>query len=279
MNGVKNFSLNKNNSTSLKILAGIVALFLFFAVLNLFSSQIKNLVYSVSSPIEKSFWSAGEALSGVASSVLNAGSLSKENYNLKSENEKLLSQIISLQAEKQAHQDQATATTTYENSGYNLVMASAMGLDGQDEITIDKGSADGIAEGMSVVNQYNVLFGIISKAYNNFSKVRLVSEKNSVINVKVQQNTEEEQDSEIFGVLKGDGGLAAHLDLVPVDSDLDVGNALVTSALEGTFPKGLLVGKITQINKNDQNPHQSAQVQLFLNAGSENLFVITNYNY
>jgi len=67
------------------------------------------------------------------------------------------------------------------------------------------------------------------------------------------------------------------LDLVPVDDALNEGDILVTSSLEGTFPKGLLVGRITKVEKNDQSPHQRAQVQPFFNITADNLFVITNY--
>jgi hypothetical protein len=49
-------------------------------------------------PIQKTFWSAGELSAGFFSSLTKAGSYAKENSNLKSENQKLLLQIASLQA-------------------------------------------------------------------------------------------------------------------------------------------------------------------------------------
>ncbi len=278
MNGVKNFSLNKKNSTLLKYVIGAIVLFLFLGVLNLFSPQIKNLFYLASKPIEKQLWFAGESVSGFTSSILKVGSLSKENENLKTENQELLSQITFLQNAKNALENQADANATYMDKKFNLVMAGVMGLNNQDEITIDKGSLDGISDGMPVVNQYNVLFGRVSKVFNNFSKVMLISSKDSVLNVKVQQNIDEVEIKDILGVVKGNDGLSAFLDLVLVDDTLIQGNTLVTSSLEGTLPKGLLVGKITEVSKNDQNPHQQAKIQLFLEPSSNNLFVITDYN-
>jgi len=52
----------------------------------------------------------------------------------------------------------------------------------------------------------------------------------------------------------------------------------VTSALDKSFPKDLLVAKINTIQKNDQKPFQQANVSLFFDIKTaDNLFVITNY--
>jgi rod shape-determining protein MreC len=139
-------------------------------------------------------------------------------------------------------------------------------------LSINKGSADGVAEDMPVISQQGALFGKVFKVYKNYSQVMLISSKNSVINVKIQR-----QETEIDGVIKGQGGLAIYMDLVPIDETINQGDIIVTSALEGTFPKDILVGTVIKVEKNDQNPHQSAQVQPFLGASTDNLFVITNY--
>jgi cell shape-determining protein MreC len=102
-----------------------------------------------------------------------------------------------------------------------------------------------------------------------------LSNKNSVVDIKTHQQTPEQ--SFINGVVKGLGGLSVYLDLVPVDAELKFGDVLITSALDNNFPKDLLVGKIGQINKNDQKPFQQAKVELFLNIkNADYLFVIKN---
>ena len=52
----------------------------------------------------------------------------------------------------------------------------------------------------------------------------------------------------------------------------------MTSAIEKSFPKDLLVAKIIQKEKNDQKPFQQAQISLFFDIkDADNLFVIKNY--
>ena len=275
MKGATNFSINKKRRGWLKFLVGAVALLFFLAVLNFFISPIKNGFYVLSSPIQKVFLSAGESSSLFLGSLLNGGSLSKENENLKNENQKLLSQVAALQSIEQGNQAQSDVSTTCQDSGFKLVMAGVSGLDG-DTLSINKGSTSGISEGMPVISQQGVLFGRILKVYKSFSQVMLVSDKNSVVNVKVQQS--DSTLPEIDGVIKGSGGLSAYLDLIPISSEINPGNVLVTSAIEKSFPKDLLVAKIDQKEKNDQKPFQQAKISLFFDVKSvDNLFVITNY--
>lgn len=269
MNISENFSINKKQSAFPKIIIGIFLLVFFIMLLNFFNAPTKNFFFTVSSPIQKTFWSAGESSSGFLSSVINAGDLSKENDNLKNENQKLISEITSLQAINDANQAQSNVSQACQNTNFKLLMAGVIGLDGQDELTINKGSVDGVAENMPVINQQNVVFGKIDKVYKNFSQVMLVSNKKSIINVKI---------GDINGVIKGSGNQSFYLDLVPVNSNLNKGDVLTTSALEKTFPKDLLVGTVLQIQKNDQKPFLQAQVQPFFNlSNADNLFVITNY--
>ena len=108
-----------------------------------------------------------------------------------------------------------------------------------------------------------------------------------MVSVKVQQSSFNLNNSsndlatqtktEIDGVVKGTGKLGVYLDLVPIDDTINSGDTLVISSLENIFPKDLLVGTIGSVQKNDQNPHQQASVQPFLNPSIDNLFVITNY--
>jgi len=287
-----NVFIKQKNKNWLKFLIGGVALLFFLVVLNFFVSPIKNVLYAISSPIQKTFWSSGESSSLFLGSFLKTGSLIKENENLKKENQKLLSEVAFLQSIEQGNQAQIDVSISCQNNEFKFIMAGIVGLD-EDILSINKGSADGISEGMPVISQQNVLFGKIFKVYKNFSKIMLISNKNSVINVKVQQTPAASAEAsasanatagqagepkEIDGIVKGNGGLNAYLDSIQIQDTINQGDVLITSALEGTFPKDLLVGKITKVEKNDQKPFQQAQISLFFNIKSvDNLFVITNY--
>jgi rod shape-determining protein MreC len=284
--------LNKKRVGFIKFFSGLILISIFLFILNLSSPQIKNYFFIVSNPAESKFWVAGQTVAKTFDSVLKSGSLLEENYKLKNENHRLLSQIIFLQAEREANQAQTEILNKNIENNFDLVLVDVMGIDIHNEITINKGSDDGILENMPVINQQNILFGKVSKVYKNFSKVTLISDKNSVVNVKVKQdqniiaNIDQEQILseeipeklyEIYGVIKGKENLQAYLDLVKINDELNQGDVLVTSSLENTFPKDLLVGKVSNVKKNDQSPHQQAEIDLFFDIKTDNLFVIKNY--
>lgn len=199
---------------------------------------------------------------------------------LEAENQKLISQVVSLQAINDANAAQTISSLSSQNLGFNLRIAGVIGLDGSDMLSVNKGSVDGIAVGMPVISQQNVLFGLVAKVFKNYSEVQLISSPDSVVNVKVQQNSDDASvnQSEVDGVIKGSGNLSLYLDLVPIGTEINQGDVLITSALEKKFPKDLLVGTISHVEKNDQKPFQQAQVQPFFNLNNtDNLFIITNY--
>ena len=276
-------NLNKRSGNWIKILVGFLVIVIFVAILNFFNTEIKNTFYLVSSPVQKTFWTAGESCSGFLTSFANAGSLNEENQNLKNQIQDLQEKVVSLQSVVGGNQEQSQVSLACQDNSFKLLMVGVIGLDDQDILSINKGSADGISENMPVINQQGALFGKVVKVYNNFSKVMLISNKNSVISVKVQQDQTQDGSGdvvispEIDGVVKGSGKLGTYLDLVPIDDTINPGDLLVTSALDGIFPKDILVGTITQVEKNDQKPHQQAQIQPFVNSSTDNLFVILNY--
>jgi len=267
---------NKKRGRITKILISMVILIVLIILLNIFNSQIKNFFYLLSSPAQKVLSNAGQSSSNWIGSFLNSTNLYSENENLKKENQKLLSEISILQSIQKGNQALSIISNTCQDKNFTTVMAGITGLNDQDILTINKGSEDGIAEGMPVIDQYNVIYGKVYKVYKNFAQIMLISNKNSIINVEIQQNDTEKPT--INAVIRGSGGLSIFLDLVPVDDEINNGNVLITSALEKTFPKDILVGKIAEVQKNDQKPFQQAKIDPFFNLdNTDNLFVITNY--
>ncbi|MFA6190103.1 MAG: rod shape-determining protein MreC [Candidatus Staskawiczbacteria bacterium] len=296
MNAISKFSINKKKRNWPKFLIILGAILLFLIILNIFVSPVRNYFFTISSAIQKTFWTAGTSSSGLISSLLKSGSLTKENEDLKKQNQNLLYQVAFLQSIEQGNRAQSDVSISCQNTGFQFVMAGVIGLD-KDILSIGKGSVDGVSIGMPVINQQNVLVGKVFKVYKNFSDIMLISNKNSVINVKVQQqniaseiiivnpdgttttSTDPAPETvEIAGVIRGSGALSAYLDLIPVNSEINSDDVLVTSSLEKSFPKDLLVGKITQNIKNDQKPFQQAKISLFFDVkNADNVFVITNY--
>jgi len=255
----------------------IVALAIMIGFLNIFQLPIKNIFYYASFPLFTVFSKAGASVSGFFAPIFGGGNIMQENSNLKQENERLLSQIMVLQDALKEYQAIKEIIEITKTDNVKLASANVVGLDADvDYVLINRGSEDGIAENMPVITSTKVLVGKTYKVYKNFSQVMLISNKGSVVDVKIQNA--DLSAPPVLGAIKGDGNLSFYLDLVSSDAKINQGDVVITSGLEGIFPKDLLIGKISSIEKNDAKPFQSAKIQPFFdvkNAG--NLFVITNY--
>lgn len=258
----------------LKIGLIVVLLLAFFVILNLTPAHkgVKNFFYLISSPIQKTFWAAGDSFSDFLESVFQGEKIKEENENLQLKIQQLVAENTSLQELKKENEILRQALEIGLEKDFELSFAKVIGKDlFQDSFTINKGKEDGLSSGLPVITQQKILVGKIGEVYENFSKVILVSDKESSFDVKIA-------DREISGVAKGKGGLGLILDLLPWETEIKEGEQVITSSLGGVFPGGILVGSIKNVKKSDVKPFQTAEIRLATSLKElSNLFIITKF--
>lgn len=106
---------------------------------------------------------------------------------------------------------------------------------------LDKGSADGVRKGMAVVTSLGVVGQVVSVT-SRTAKVLLLTDPNSGVDVVIQR-------SRARGIVAGslDDGLV--MKYVKRSEDIQEGDRLITSGLDGVFPKGLVVGTVNRVRK------------------------------
>lgn len=138
-------------------------------------------------------------------------------------------------------------------------------------ITIDKGSAEGLALSMPVMNSYG-LIGQIEKIAAHSATVRLISDENSGVSAMVQSSRAE-------GIVRGSADGSLRLDYVLVDAQVKKGDVIVTSGMGGVYPKGLPIGEVVSVQKDAASLHYSIRVKPPKAAMSyEEVLVITQLN-
>ena len=253
----------------------ILVLFIaFLVVLNITSAAntIKNFFYRISFPAQSFFWGAGHKVSSFAGGIGNAAKLKNEIEILKSKNQELLSQnaqLIDLAQENRTLRESLGIGLEKE---FKLSLTEVIGKDfSQDSILVHKGARDGISSGLTVVTGQKALVGRVDEVYDSFSRVTLISNKESSFNAEIPGR-------EVLGVVKGKGNFKIYMDLIPQEKEIKEGDVIITSPLGGVFPKGLVVGQISKILKSDINPFQQAQINpAFDIQAIESLFIILGY--
>lgn len=270
------FSSKKN-----KVLIGIVVVVLMVVLLNFFQKDVRSFFYSISAPIQKVLWRAGERTSDFLGGIVRVKILKQELDELKLENQELTAQVVVLKDLKKENKTLRQALDLEFQKEFKLSLAQIISKDiSQDFILIDKGSKDGISKNMPVITQQKVLVGKICEIYKNFSKVMLVSNKESSFDAKIFKKEPSSLNSEkdISGVVKGQGNFRILFDLIPREENLSQEDIVITSALGGIFPKGLLVGKIKEIKKSDVEPFQQAEIEPFFDISqTEILFIVLEF--
>jgi len=274
---------SKKNKVLIIVVVVISAIFL----LNFFQKDVRSFFYCISAPIQKVLWRAGERTSDFLGGITRVKILKQELDELKLKNQELTAQVVVLKDLKKENKTLRQALDLEFQKEFKLTLAQIISKDiSQDFILIDKGSKDGISKNMPVITQQKVLVGKICEIYKNFSKVMLVSNKESSFDAKIFKKEPSSlkelgslnSEKDISGVVKGQGNFRILFDLIPREENLSEGDIVITSVLGGIFPKGLLVGKIKEIKKSDVEPFQQAGIEPFFDISqTEILFIVLEF--
>ncbi|MFZ2756747.1 MAG: rod shape-determining protein MreC [Atopobiaceae bacterium] len=192
--------------------------------------------------------------------------------DLKSQNEELQAKVTEL-SEAEQTATRLEGLLQLQNT-YSLQSTAARIVSGSTDswsttVTIDKGSASGLAVGMPVSDSGGVI-GQISACGPTSATVRLLADENSSVSAMLQA-------SRAQGMLRGSADGTLKLDMIQTDLTVNVGDTVVTSGLGGVFPKGLPLGKVTSVNKPTGAIYYEIVVQPFTTAQSyEEVLVITS---
>ena len=106
-------------------------------------------------------------------------------------------------------------------------------------ITVDKGTRAGIHLGMAVITTKGVVGKVVS-VEEDTAKVMLLTDHKSGLDIITQR-------TRVRGIVSGSVDGEPIVKYMGRNEDVRPGDRLITSGLDGTFPKGLLVGTIIDI--------------------------------
>jgi len=262
----------KVSNNKSKVLIIIISIILVIFLFNFFQKRIKNFFYSFSAPIQRVLWGAGDSTADFLSAVFRSGELKGEVNKLKAEKNDIVSQIINYQELKEENEVLRNALDIGLKNEFKISFAQIIEKDiSQDFILINKGAKDGLLKNMPVITEEKVLIGKINEVYNKFSKVMLISNKESSFDAK-------EINSLVGGIIRGTGSSNLLFDLIPKDEIISSGDIIVTDCISGIFPAGLFIGTVINISKSDVGSFQQAEIKpAFVLSETKNLFVITEF--
>ncbi|HUT96287.1 MAG TPA: rod shape-determining protein MreC [Candidatus Paceibacterota bacterium] len=252
----------------------ILILIIVLIVLNFIPGLNKglgNFVYKIFSPIGRFFSNIGNGISGFFRIIFSIGDLNEENLVLKQENLVLEAENSTLIEVKRENDILKEALNISKSEQQIKEVASVVGKDIQgiqDWILINKGSKHGIIKDMIAISPENALVGKISEVNPSFSKITLIIQKDSVVAGIIEKNR-------IEGLVKRDDKGGLFIDFIPKNENLEINERIITSGMDNLYPKGILIGKIENIDTSDNQIFKKIIITPAVDFSKlENVFII-----
>ncbi len=201
------------------------------------------LLFGFNDPQREAF---ATSASGISGSIYEWRTGVSQYFGLKRENERLVKENAWLREQLYAQTD--SAIVDFENSASTGSVQVARVINNSvrnddNYITIDRGLADGIRQGMGVYNSIGAV-GVVMSAGKHHAIVLPVLNGRTSISCKVMG-------SDSFGFLEWKGGnpFAAQLRDVPYHSEIQEGDTVVTTGFSSVFPENIPVGTVSYVER------------------------------
>jgi rod shape-determining protein MreC len=231
-----------------------------------------SFVRGASTPVSILFSDISHQISDTFSGVFNLSKLQKENAEIKDANNRLQAEVAQLQEAKKENEKLradlkfvSSANYTYEAAEVTVFEPSNL----RGMITINKGTKNGIKPGMAVISEGFMIGKIVEAAESN-SKVILITDPSSAIPVTLQQ-------ANTSGLARGQIGAGIVMEKIPQGEKITEGDTVITSGLGGEIPRGLILGFITKVDKQDNSLFVTGDIRPAANLHSlSRLIIIKN---
>ncbi len=178
----------------------------------------------------------------------------QENLQLREENRQLRADLFALEEVRLANERLRKLLEFRDEVDLKALPAQVVAEDAASwfrTVFIDKGTADGVRDGMPVVVAEGAVGRVIRSSAHE-SRVLLITDASSAVATLVQRNRTR-------GVSRGRGD-SLTLEFALRQEDIAVGDLIITSGTGGVFPKGIPIGKVTRVVKEEYGLFQSVTV-------------------
>ena len=289
--------MKKTNKTKiiLPILVVVVVLMLIF---NKFLFQLKEGMDRAALPTQSKIYSFGQRILNIKNVIFHQDNIVEENQKLKEENMQLRLDNLRTDKIEEENERLLKLLEMKESKAYRDVIKFTRVIfsdvnDINNRLYIDLGEKDGIRVDMiAVYGDY--LVGKVSKTFDTYSVVDLISNPNSMVSSRLIKEVEKVENKEnnkevnvpeeplglqneeqvthkvgekieinILGVARGSDEEDGLLYFQPsiYDNNITVGDEIYTSGLSNIYPEGIKIGKIEDINKKENYAYKTIKLR------------------
>jgi rod shape-determining protein MreC len=172
-------------------------------------------------------------------------------HDVQAENARLLQQLQTLQVRLQEQRAMAERAQSLrqllelrERAGLDTVAAEVIAGPASPEfrtVTVDRGAREGVTADMSVISPAGVVGRVILPG-PRAAIVQLLVDRNAAVGALIER-------SRVQGIVLGAGGDTLQMDFVADTADVQPGDLVVTSGIDGIHPKGFVIGTVEGVER------------------------------
>ncbi len=236
-------------------------------------STVEQGIMTVAYPFQKGADMVIDSCNSIIDNYVSLVHVKRENQALKNRIANLERQLIARE-ESQRQNIQLRKLLHFQEKHRLPVHATIANVIGRDAsafsrlIFIDHGSRDLIKVHDPVLTPRGIVGQVITSSPFS-AKIMLITDSHSSCDVLVQRTRER-------GILQGNNRELCQLSYLMRSADIQVGDTIITSGMDGVYPKGIPVGTIVSVDRENDGLCQKVMVQPFANLnGLEEIIIST----
>lgn len=207
-------------------------------------------------PLQSATAAVIEAVTGTWRTYVDLVGVNKENERLRRRVVQLEQDAVRLAEVEQTDKRLEALLDLRTTLEGNIQVAQIIGRDPLpwfSTMTIDRGEAEGVRKTAAVLSPFGVVGQIMATGAHS-ARVLLITDHNSGVDALVQR-------TRARGIVEGalDGGCV--MKYLKRGEDVEVGDRVVTSGLDGIFPKGIIIGEVTHVTRGTRGLLQVAEIK------------------
>ena len=213
----------------------------------------KKWIYYLTNPVSFGLYSTSQQISRQFNFIFAARSAAQENRALKEQMGELLSENAQLRKSLAEAQAQVSQQQFLDPKIYNLIPARPIGSGRY--LRIDQGTAGGVKINQAVVFKDNYIGKVVNVSLHT-ANVQLLADPSSKVAAYSLGLA-----GRARGVLLGQFGTETLFDKIFHEEQIKVGDLVYSEGTEGYLPRGLILGKVSQVLERENEVFKQAKVE------------------
>ena len=204
---------------------------------------IQVVTFGLFSELQRGTMTSVDSVRGVWSGYVALRDAQEENEVLKRELQRLQVRLQEERAQAQRAENFRQLLELRERAGVDTVAAEVIAGPATIEfrdMTIDKGSADGVQRDMAVISPAGVV-GRVHQSGPRAARVQMLIDFNAAAGAMIERTRAQ-------GIAVGQGS-TLRMDYVAGTADVRQGDLVVTSGIDKVYPKGFVIGSVESVER------------------------------